>query len=378
MNFITTIFNMRAPGMSLHKMPLFVWSILVTAFLLLLAIPVLAGAVTMLLTDRNFGTAFFDPAGGGDPLLFQHLFWFFGHPEVYVLLFPALGIMAEVLSVHSRKPLFGYKMIVWAVVISSVLSFTVWAHHIFIGGLDPRMATFFSITTIIISIPIAVVLFAYIATLYGGSITLNTPMLFALATLVLFLVGGVTGIHLGTTVSDIYFHDNTFVVAHFHYTMGPVVIFALFTGIYHWYPKFTGRFMSEKLGQLHFWGTAIVFNGIFIPLFLLGLQGQHRRISDYSAFPELADLGGYRQFATYSFLVWLVFQVPFVINFITSYWKGKKAGDNPWRATTLEWACPSPPPHGNFAKEMTVYRGPYEYSVPGAKEDFIPQHVPDA
>jgi cytochrome c oxidase subunit 1 len=292
-----------------------------------------------------------------------------------VLLLPALGLIAEVITVHARKTLFGYRMIVWATLVTGVLSFIVWAHHQFVAGIDPRMATFFSVTTIMISVPVAVIVFSYIATLYGGSIQFNTPMLFALGMLAEFLIGGVTGIHLGTTTSNIYFHDNYFVVAHFHYTMVPVVLFATFAAIYHWYPKFTGRLMDETLGQIHFWGTVLTFNGIFIPLFMAGLAGDHRRVANYQAFADLSHLSGTRQFATVSMLLMLAFQIPFVINFLRSYRKGEPASDNPWRATTLEWACPSPPPHGNFPGEVMAYRGPYEYGVPGAKEDYLPQHI---
>ena len=373
-NFLTTTMNARTKGMSLWDMPILVWMINLAVLIFMLSVgPLIAGAL-MLLVDRVFGTGFYDWRQGGDPLLFQHLFWFFGHPEVYVLMLPAMGAVAEVIAVHARKTLFGYRMIVWATVVTGVLSFVVWAHHQFVAGIDPRMATYFSISTIMISIPVAVMVFAYIATLYGGSITFNTPMLFALGMLGEFLIGGVTGIHLGTTASNIYFHDNYFVVAHFHYTMVPVTIFALFAAVYHWYPKFTGRLMNETWGRIHFWGTAISFNAVFIPLFYLGMAGQHRRIANFQAFSDLSGLEGYRQLATVAVIAMLLFQVPFILNFILSYRRGRVSGDNPWRATTLEWACPSPPPHGNFAGEVIVYRGPYEYSVPGAKQDFLPQH----
>jgi len=373
-NFLTTTMNARAKGMSLWDMPIIVWMLNFATILFMLSVgPLIAGAI-MLLVDRTFGTGFYDWKQGGDPVLFQHMFWFFGHPEVYVLMMPSLGVVVEVITTNARKTVFGYRMIIWATISTGILSFIVWAHHQFISGIDPRMATYFSITTIIISIPVAVMLFAIIATLYGGSITFNVAMLFALGVIAEFLIGGVTGIHLGATAADIYFHDNYFVVAHFHYTLVPLVIFGLFAAIYHWYPKFTGRRMNELMGKLHFWGTAICFNGIFIPLFYSGFAGQHRRIFNYAAFPDLAHLQDYRVLATYFLLGLLAFQVIFVINFISSYFKGEEAGDNPWESTTLEWACPSPPPHGNFAKEITVKRGPYEYNVPGSKKDFLPQH----
>jgi len=377
-NFLTTSMNARTKGMGIWDLPIFVWMCNLAVLVFMLSVgPLIAGAL-MLLGDRVLGTGFYDPGSGGDPLLFQHLFWFFGHPEVYVILLPAMGIVGEVLTTHARKTLFGYKMVVWATIITSILSFIVWAHHQFVAGIDPRMATYFSISTIMISIPVAVMLFCYIATLYGGNIVFNSAMLFALGMIGEFLIGGVTGIHLGSTSSDIYFHDNYFVVAHFHYTMVPLVIFAMFAGIYHWYPKFTGRFMNEALGKLHFWGTTLGFNGIFIPLFYSGLGGQHRRISDYVAFPDLAGLGDIRVFATMSALLMLASQIPFIYNFLFSWKTGKEAGDNPWKSTTMEWACPSPPPHGNFAQEMVVYNGPYEYGVDGVEDDYLPQHIAKA
>jgi cytochrome c oxidase subunit 1 len=375
-NFLTTAMNARAPGMSLWDLPIFIWMLCLATLDFMLSVgPLVAGAV-MLLVDRVFGTGFYDPARGGDPLLFEHLFWFFGHPEVYVLLLPALGLVAEVITVHARKALFGYRMIVWATIVSSVLAFVVWAHHQFVAGIDPRMATYFSLSTIMISIPIAAMVFGYIATLYGGSIAFNSAMLWALGMLAEFLIGGVTGIHLGSTATDSYLHATYFVVAHFHFTMVPIVFFALFAAIYHWYPKFTGRKMSETLGQIHFWGTIVSFNFVFIPLFKAGLMGQHRSIANYSPFPELAGALGLNQVSTLALLAMLAFQVPFVVNFIVSYRRGEPAGDNPWSATTLEWACPSPPPHGNFTRPVTCYRGPYEYSLPGLERDFLPQHAP--
>lgn len=376
-NFLTTTMNARAKGMSIWHMPIFVWMVNLASLVFMLSVgPLIAGAV-MLLMDRTFGTGFYDPGQGGDPVLFQHLFWFFGHPEVYVLLLPGMGLVGDVIVTHARKNLFGYKMIVWATVATSALSFIVWAHHQFVAGIDPRMATYFSIATIIISIPVAIMLFAYIATLYGGSIQFNTPMLFALGMIGEFLIGGVTGIHLASTAADIYLHDNYFVVAHFHYTMVPVVLFSLFAALYHWYPKFSGRMMNETLGKLHFWGTTICFNGVFIPLFISGFMGQHRRIAGYGSFPDLQsqEFTDIRVMSTYFALGLFASQIFLIINFIRSYKKGKVAGDNPWNSTTLEWACPSPPPHGNFAKEVVVKRGPYEYGVEGEKEDFIPQNA---
>ena len=375
-NFIVTIFNCRAPGLTWLRLPITVWMLLIAVLDFMFSVGPLIAGVVMLLFDRAVGTGFYNPAAGGDPILFQHLFWFFGHPEVYVLLFPALGIVAEVMTTFSRKTLFGYRMIINSTLIAAVLALVVWAHHQFIAGINPRMATFFSITTIMISIPFAVIIFSYIATLYKGSIRLTTPMLFAMGFLSEFLIGGVTGIYLGSVAFDIYAHDTYFVVAHFHYTLIPVVIFGGFAGIYYWYPKFTGRMMNSTLGKIHFWATAIPFNGIFIPLFILGAAGQHRRIHSYAEFPSLNTelLQSMRAFATTCLILMILAQIPFFINFFRSLRKGEIAGRNPWEANSLEWVADSPPPHGNFKEVPTVYRGAYEYSVPGAEQDYLPQN----
>jgi cytochrome c oxidase subunit 1 len=378
-NFVTTAMNSRAPGMKLLDIPIVVWMIVIASIMFMASVgPLIAGAV-MLFMDQVIGTAFYDPARGGDPLLWQHLFWFFGHPEVYVVLLPALGITADVMVVFARKKLFAYRTILYTAIATGVLGFTVWAHHQFVAGIDPRMAHVFTITTLLISIPIAEMCFVYIATLYGGSIRLTTPMLWALAFVGEFLIGGVTGIYLGASGSDIYFHDTYFVLAHFHYTFYPIAIIGSFAGITFWFPKMFGRMMSETLGKIHFWGTIIPFNLIFIPLFILGLAGQHRRIYDYTHFPDLArpELQDLRVLATVSLLVMLAFQVVFLYNFAVSLRRGKRAGENPWRSNTLEWTAPSPPPHGNWKQLPTVYRGPYEYSVPGREEDYWPQNAPN-
>ncbi len=378
-NFVTTVMNSRAPGMNMWRIPIVIWMIVIASILFMLSVgPLVAGAV-MLLFDQLIGTSFYDPAEGGDPLLWQHLFWFFGHPEVYVVLLPAMGVVAEIISVFARKKLFAYKIILYTTFATGVLSFLVWAHHQFVAGIDPRMAFVFTITTLLISVPIAEMLFVYIATLYGGSIKLTTPMLWALGFIGTFLLGGVTGIHLGSAGTDIYLHDTYFVLAHFHYTFFPIAIIGFFAAIYYWYPKMFGRMMNETLGKIHFWGTVISFNCIFIPLFLLGIAGQHRRIYDYSNFPELAgqDMQDLRILATRAMIGMLIFQIPFLYNFIVSMWKGEVAGKNPWQANTLEWTVPSPPPHGNFEEMPTVYRAPYEYSVPDRESDFWPQNEPD-
>lgn len=375
-NFITTLMNARAPGMKMYDIPIVLWTIVIASILFMASVgPLIAGAV-MLIFDQTMNIGFFDPAKGGDPVLWQHLFWFFGHPEVYVVLLPAMGIVAEVITVFSRKKLFGYKTVLYTMIGTGALSFVVWAHHQFIAGIDPRMANLFTVTTVLISIPIAEMCFVYIATLYKGSIELTTAMLFALAFLGEFFVGGVTGIFLGSSGSDIYLHDSYFVLAHFHYTFVPIAIIAVFAGLYYWYPKITGRMMNETLGKIHFWGTIIPFNCIFIPLFYLGAAGDHRRIYNYMNFPNSAApyLQHMRIFATLSLVVMLLSQIPFLYNFFFSVVEGKVAGKNPWNANTLEWVAESPPPHGNFVEYPEVYRPPYEYSVPGRSSDFWPQN----
>jgi cytochrome c oxidase subunit 1 len=377
-NFITTAMNSRAPGMKMFDIPMVVWMIIIASMLFMASVgPLIAGAV-MLLFDQNLGTNFFDPVRGGDPILWQHLFWFFGHPEVYVVLLPAVGIVAEIITVFSRKKLFAYKTVLYTAFGTGVLSFFVWAHHQFIAGIDPRMANVFTATTVLISIPIAEMMFVYVATLYGGSIRLTTPMLWALAFIAEFIIGGVTGIFLGSSGSDIYFHDTYFVLAHFHYTFVPIAVIAVFAGITYWYPKMFGRMLNETLGKIHFWGTVIPFNGIFIPLFITGMGGDHRLIYNYNNFPELRTehLHHMRELATISLLVLLCFQFVFIINFFVSLKRGKVAGNNPWNANTLEWVAPSPPPHGNFAELPNCYRGPYEYSAPNRDKDFWPQNEP--
>jgi cytochrome c oxidase subunit 1 len=378
-NFITTTMNSRAPGMKAFDVPVVIWFIVIASILFLASVgPLLAGAI-MLLFDQNLGTGFYNPAKGGDPVLWQHLFWFFGHPEVYVVLLPAIGMVADIMSVFSRKRLFAYRTVIYTAIGTGVLSFFVWAHHQFISGVDPRMANIFTVTTVLISIPIAEMCFIYIATLYGGSIRFTTPMLWALAFLAEFIIGGVTGIFLGASGADIYFHDTYFVLAHFHYTFFPIAIIGTFAGITYWFPKMFGRMMNETLGKIHFWGTIVGFNCIFMPLFVLGTAGQHRRIYNYNHFPELSVewMQDLRVFATLSLLMMLAFQLIFIFNFTRSYFSGPIAGKNPWNANTLEWTTESPPPHGNWPEGLpTCYRDPYEYSHPDRDTDFWPQNEP--
>ncbi len=345
-NFITTIFNMRAPGMTLHKMPLFVWSILVTVFLLLLALPVLAGAITMLLTDRNFGTSFFDPSGGGNPVLYQHLFWFFGHPEVYIMILPGFGMVSQVIATFSRKPVFGYLGMAYAMVAIGVVGFVVWAHHMFTTGMSMEVKMYFTAATMIIAVPTGVKIFSWIATMWGGSLTFETPMLWAIGFIFLFTVGGVTGVVLANGGVDNYMHDTYYVVAHFHYVLSLGAVFAIFAGFYYWFPKMSGRMYNELLGKLHFFIMFVGVNMVFFPMHFLGLDGMPRRIPDYT--PAFTH---WNQIATYGYMVTIAGMAIFFVNIIWSLFAGKKAPDNPWGegATTLEWTLSSPPPFHQFS-----------------------------
>ncbi|UZK64912.1 cytochrome c oxidase subunit I [Sphingomonas sp. M1-B02] len=344
-NFITTIFNMRAPGMTLHKMPLFVWSVLITAFLLLLALPVLAAAITMLLTDRNFGTAFYDPAYGGDPVLYQHLFWFFGHPEVYIMILPGFGIVSQIVATFSRKPVFGYLGMAYAMVAIGLVGFVVWAHHMFTTGLSVTVKMYFTAATMVIAVPTGVKIFSWIATMWGGSLSFKTPMVWSLGFIFMFTVGGVTGVVLANGGVDDYMQDTYYVVAHFHYVLSLGAVFSLFAGFYYWFPKMSGRMYSELLGQLHFWIFFLGVNVLFFPMHFLGLQGMPRRYPDYP------DAYAYwNTVATWGYMIMIVGVLIFFVNIIWSLIAGRRAEANPWGegATTLEWTLSSPPPFHQF------------------------------
>jgi cytochrome c oxidase subunit 1 len=336
---------MRAPGMTLHKMPLFVWSVLVTAFLLLLSLPVLAGAITMLLTDRNFQTAFFDASGGGNVVLYQHLFWFFGHPEVYIMILPGFGMISQIVATFSRKPVFGYLGMAYAMVSIGVIGFVVWAHHMFITGMSVDEKMYFTAATMIIAVPTGVKIFSWIATMWGGSLTFETPMLFAIGFIFLFTVGGVTGVVLANGGVDTYMTDTYYVVAHFHYVLSLGAIFSIFAGFYYWFPKMSGRMYNEVLGKIHFFGMFIGVNVIFFPMHFLGLDGMPRRIPDYT--PAFAH---WNYISTVGYMITAASVGVFFINLFWSLAAGKKAPGNPWGegATTLEWTLPSPPPFHQF------------------------------
>jgi cytochrome c oxidase subunit 1 len=388
-NFIGTIIQLRAPGLTWFRLPFFVWAQFITAFLLLLAFPALQAAAILQGMDRVAGTSFFLPSGlvqagqpvevsgGGNALLWQHLFWFLGHPEVYVLILPAMGIVAEILANNTRKPLWGYRLMVYSVFVLGFLSFIVWAHHMFLTGMGTAVSAFFQTTTMIISIPSVIVLSSLILTLHGGSIRFNTPMLFALAFLPMFGIGGLTGLPLGLAATDIPLHDTNYVIAHFHYIVAPGTIFALFAGIYYWFPKITGRMMGETLGRIHFAGSLVCINVIFMPMFVQGLAGVNRRLWDGGALYQHAQGTLYLNIPmSHAAIALAFFQIFFIVNLFWSIRHGRTASANPWEATTLEWAAAPTPPvaHGNFERPPRVYRDAYEYSPPDIPTGYLAQN----
>lgn len=385
-NYITTILNLRTKGMTMWRMPLPIWAFFVTAILGLLSFPVLASGFFMLIFDRSLGTSFFLSdifiAGqaldrvGGSPILYQHLFWFLGHPEVYIIILPAMGLTSEVLSVHARKPIFGYRAMVYSIMAIGFLSFIVWAHHMFMAGVNPFISNFFVVFTLIIAVPSAVKVFNWITTLYGGNLRLNTPMLFAIGFVSMFISGGLTGIFLGNSAIDIQMHDTYFVVAHFHIVMGVAAFFGMFAGVYHWYPKMYGRFMNETLGKIHFWGTLICSYAIFWPMHYIGMAGVPRRYYTFDTFDAFKHFTEMNKFITIFAIIAFFIQLVFVINFFYSIWKGKKVKtQNPWEATTLEWTTPIEPIHGNWPGNLpVVHRWAYDYNKD--EREFVQQHIP--
>ena len=388
LNFITTVLNMRAKGMTLMKMPLTVWTWFTTAILALLSFPVLLAGGILLLLDRLGGTSFFIPGGlvvsdtiiehsGGSPILWQHLFWFFGHPEVYIAILPGMGVASQLLSTFARKPIFGYRAMVVAIFAIGLLGFFVWGHHMFISGLSPLSALIFSVITLTIGVPSAIKTFNWLGTLWGGKIRFTTAMLYAIGFVSLFVSGGITGLFLGQTSIDVQLHDTYFPVAHFHMIMGVAALFGIFGGTYYWFPKMFGRMLNEWWGKFHFWITFIGVNAIFIPMHLMGIMGGLRRYAQSTEFKFLEPLQSYQEFVSIAAFITAAAQVIFLVNLFWSMFKGKKASENPWESTTLEWTIPSPPPHDNFAGKIpVVHHDPYEYGVPGSPRDFVMQTDP--
>ena len=387
LNYIVTIINLRTKGMSMTRLPLTIWTFFLTAVLGVLSFPVLFGAALLLIFDRSFGTSFFLSdimiAGellnnqGGSPILFEHLFWFLGHPEVYIIILPALGITSEVISTNSRKPIFGYRAMIGSIIAIAFLSFIVWGHHMFITGMNPFLGSVFTFTTLLIAIPSAVKAFNYMTTLWKGNLQFTPAMLFSIGLVSTFVAGGLTGIILGDSALDINVHDTMFVVAHFHIVMGLSAIFGMFAGVYHWYPRMYGRMMNKRMGYLHFWITFISAYGVFFPMHFLGLAGLPRRYFTNAEFPMFDELQDINLIITVFALLGGIVQLVFLFNFFYSMWRGAKAPQNPWRANTLEWTAPVAHIHGNWPGEIPeVHRWPYDYSKPGHDEDFVPQNVP--
>jgi len=387
-NYVTTIVKMRAPGMTMMRMPLTIWALFISALLQLFALPVLTAASILQLLDRVVHTGFFTPtnlivnamtpdavgqAAGGEPLLWQHLFWFYSHPAVYIMVLPAMGIASDLIAVHARKPIFGYKPMVYSMSAIAGLGFIVWGHHMFTSGMDPKVGMVFMTATVMIALPSAIKVFNWLGTLWGSRIRLTTPMLFATGFVSMFIIGGLSGIWMAATPVDVYIHDTYIVVAHFHYVVFAGSVFAILGAIYHWFPKMFGRMMNETLGKIHFAGTFIFTNGVFYMMHQLGVAGLMRRTADPYAYDVYAHLQPLNQFITlcaFSLFAWQIF---FVVNFFHSLFWGKRVGRNPWAASSLEWEAPSPPGHGNFDHRLEVFRGPYEYGSPEVEADFLPQ-----
>lgn len=386
-NFVTTILNLRAEGMTFSRLPLTTWTMFVVSVLGILAFPALTSAAIMLLFDRHFGTSFFLPAGiymagqvlpnqGGTPLLWQHLFWFLGHPEVYILMLPPMGFTSDILSTFTRKPIFGYQAMIGSVMAIGALSFVVWGHHMFVSGMNPYLGMFFTVNTMFIAIPSAIKTFNWMATLWRGKIRFTVPMLFALGIISIFVTGGLSGIFLGSSPVDIHLHDTYFVIAHFHFVMAGAALFGVFAATNFWFPKMFGRIMNETLGKIHFWFTFLAYYCVFFPMHYLGMAGMMRRLYDPTQYAYLKPLQPINVFISVSAFVLGAAQIIFIINFFWSMLKGKKAGNNPWEANGLEWTTSSPPPHGNWEGPVPkVYRWPYDYSYPGAPKDYLPQTV---
>lgn len=386
-NYITTVINMRTRGMSFSRLPLTIWALFFTAIIGLLSFPVLFAAALLLIFDRSFGTSFYLsdiyiagealPNVGGSPVLFQHLFWFLGHPEVYIVLLPALGITSEIISTNARKPIFGYKAMVGSMLFIAILSFVVWAHHMFVSGMNPFLGSVFMLLTLIIAVPSAVKIFNYLTTLWKGNIRFTTAMMFSIGLVSFFLSGGITGIFLGNAAIDIQLHDTYFVVAHFHIVMGMSAVFGMFAGVYHWFPRMFGRMMNTRMGYVHFWITAVCAYGIFFPMHFFGLAGAPRRYYEYTSFPMFDHVVDLNVIITVFAIIAACGQGIFLFNFFYSVFRGPKSPMNPWKSNTLEWTAPTEHLHGNWPGEIPeVHRWPYDYSKPGYEEDFVPQTVP--
>ncbi|HLV14346.1 MAG TPA: cbb3-type cytochrome c oxidase subunit I [Xanthomarina sp.] len=387
LNYIVTVINLRTKGMSMTRLPLTIWAFFVTAIIGVVAFPVLLSAALLLIMDRSFGTSFFLSDifiqgevlhyQGGSPVLFEHLFWFLGHPEVYIVILPAMGIVSEILASNSRKPIFGYRAMIASILAIAFLSTIVWGHHMFVSGMNPFLGSVFTFTTLLIAIPSAVKAFNWITTIWKGNIQMNTAMLFSIGFVSTFITGGLTGIILGDSALDINVHDTYFVIAHFHLVMGISALYGMFAGVYHWYPKMFGRMMNKNLGYIHFWVTAICAYGVFFPMHFIGMAGLPRRYYTNSAFPLFDDLADVNVVITVFAIIGSIFQIVFLYNFFVSMFYGKKATQNPWRSTTLEWTTPVKHIHGNWPGAIPhVYRWPYDYSKPGHDDDFVPQNVP--